>query len=50
VCLLSRHQDCFVEEAKREFGFAPTLSLEEGFSRTVEWLRWQPASIGLKVR
>ncbi len=39
VYLLSRNQEFPVERARRDFGFAPAVSFEEGVSRTVDWLQ-----------
>jgi nucleoside-diphosphate-sugar epimerase len=37
VLLLSRNQEFPTERARREFGFAPAVSFEEGVARSVEW-------------
>jgi nucleoside-diphosphate-sugar epimerase len=39
VYLLSRNQEYPIGRARREFGFAPKVSFEEGIGRTVEWLK-----------
>lgn len=39
VYLLSRNQEYPAERARREFGFSPAVSFEEGMRRTVEWLK-----------
>jgi nucleoside-diphosphate-sugar epimerase len=39
VYLLSRNQEYPIDRAKREFGFAPAVSFEEGIGRTVDWLK-----------
>jgi len=39
VRLLGMDQEFPVEKARRDFGFAPSISLEEGIARSVAWLR-----------
>ena len=39
VYLLSRDQEYPTGRARREFGFSPAVSFEEGIRRTVEWLK-----------
>lgn len=39
VLLLSRDQEYPIARAKRDFGFSPAVSFEQGVARTVEWLR-----------
>lgn len=39
VYLLSRNQEYPAERARREFGFSPRISFEEGMERTVSWLK-----------
>jgi nucleoside-diphosphate-sugar epimerase len=39
VYLLSRNQEYPIEKARRDFGFAPTVSFDEGVARTVNWLK-----------
>ena len=41
VLLLSRDQEFPCEAARRDFHFAPNVSLSEGISRTLEWLASQ---------
>jgi nucleoside-diphosphate-sugar epimerase len=41
VLLLSRNQEYPADAARRDFGFAPAISLKEGIARTVEWLNKQ---------
>jgi nucleoside-diphosphate-sugar epimerase len=43
VYLLSRNQEYPIEKARREFGYAPAVSFEEGVARTVEWLKREGA-------
>ncbi|MDQ2901326.1 MAG: NAD-dependent epimerase/dehydratase family protein [Acidobacteriota bacterium] len=38
VLLLSRDQEYPIASARRDFGFSPAVSFEEGVARTVEWL------------
>ncbi len=38
VLLLARDQEFPVERARREFGFRPAVSFEEGVRRSVEWV------------
>lgn len=40
VYLLSRNQEYPIEKARRNFGFSPAISFEEGLSRTIAWLRF----------
>jgi len=39
VYLLARDQEFPIERARRELGFAPTVTFEEGMRRMIEWLR-----------
>jgi nucleoside-diphosphate-sugar epimerase len=39
VYLLSRNQEYPAGRAKRDFGFAPAVSFEEGIARTIGWLK-----------
>ncbi len=39
VLLLSRNQEYNSEKAKRDFGFRPEISFDEGMGRTIEWLK-----------
>jgi len=39
VLLLSRDQEYPTGRARREFGFAPAVSFEEGVARSLEWLK-----------
>jgi nucleoside-diphosphate-sugar epimerase len=39
VYLLSRNQEYPTEKARQDFGFAPSVRLEEGIARSIEWLR-----------
>ena len=39
VYLLGRDQEFPIEKARRGFGFAPKVSLEEGIARSVSWLK-----------
>jgi nucleoside-diphosphate-sugar epimerase len=39
VYLLSRNQEYPIESAKRDFGFSPSVSFDEGVAHTVNWLR-----------
>jgi nucleoside-diphosphate-sugar epimerase len=39
VYLLSRNQEYPTTRARKEFGFAPAVSFEEGVGKTVEWLK-----------
>lgn len=39
VYLLARDQEFSSAKARREFGFAPAVGLDEGIARSVEWLR-----------
>jgi nucleoside-diphosphate-sugar epimerase len=39
VLLLARDQEYPAERARREFGFRPAVSFEEGMRRSVEWAR-----------
>ena len=43
VYLLSRNQEFPVDKARRDFGFVPRVSLEEGICRSVAWLRDESA-------
>ena len=43
VKLLGMDQEFPVEKARREFGFTPRVSLEEGIARSVAWLRHSEA-------
>lgn len=43
VYLLGTDQEFPTEKARREFGFAPGVSLEEGVARSVAWLRHSQA-------
>ncbi len=38
VYLLSRNQEVPIEKARRDFGFAPGVGMEEGLRRSVDWL------------
>ncbi len=38
VLLMSRDQEYPIASAKRDFGFSPAVSFEQGVARTVEWL------------
>jgi nucleoside-diphosphate-sugar epimerase len=42
VYLLSRSQEYPIEKARREFGWVPAVSFEEGMRRTIEWLKGEP--------
>ncbi len=39
VLLFARNQEYPTDAARRDFGFAPAVSFEEGVARTVEWLK-----------
>jgi nucleoside-diphosphate-sugar epimerase len=39
VRLLSRNQEFPIESARRDFGFRPEVSFEEGMARTIAWLK-----------
>ena len=39
VYLLARNQEFPTDAAKRDFGFSPAISLEEGLRRSVAWLK-----------
>ncbi len=39
VLLFARNQEYRADAARRDFGFAPAVSFEEGVARTVEWLQ-----------
>lgn len=39
VYLLSRNQEYPAEAARRDFGFSPEVTFEDGVSRTVDWLK-----------
>jgi nucleoside-diphosphate-sugar epimerase len=39
VYLLSRSQEYPAGRARREFGFSPAVSFEEGMARTIQWLK-----------
>ncbi len=43
VYLLGRDQEFSSAKARREFGFAPAIGLNEGISRSVEWLKSRQA-------
>ena len=44
VYLLGRDQNFPMAKAKRDFGFKPAVTMEEGLERSVEWLRAQKAT------
>jgi nucleoside-diphosphate-sugar epimerase len=39
VYVLARNQEFPIEKAKNDFGYSPTISLEEGLRRSVAWLK-----------
>jgi nucleoside-diphosphate-sugar epimerase len=39
VKLLGTDQEFPADKARRDFGFAPAVSLEEGIARSVAWLQ-----------
>ena len=39
VYVMTRDQGYGIAKAREELGFAPTVGVEEGFRRTIEWLR-----------
>ena len=39
VHLLGRNQEFPIAKAKSDFGFSPGISLDEGISRSVAWLK-----------